>query len=387
MTVRDAGLDGIMGNADDATVARTFTVTVNTVNQSPTLDAIANPAAINENAGLQTVNLTGIGAGRATRNSCRSPPRATTRPCLPDPTVAYTSPNATGSLSYQPAAFAYGTAHATVTLRDAGLDGVMGNLDDATVTRTFTVMVNQVNQVPTLDAIADPAAIDENSGPQTVNLTGITAGTGDSQQLQVTATSDNTALIPNPTVAYTSPNATATLSYQPAAFEYGTAHVTATVRDAGLDGILGTADDGTFSQTFTVTVNAYQIANVVVAEATGPRDGILTVKDAIVVSWSMADRSGIASKSFLLDGNPVPTIYGPYDINYCVVVGPLNAGKHSFAIQVGGNSGQTSRYDGTIAVVDGQAESGPVISGVVIAENGTRDGILRADENLVCRGR
>ena len=37
--------------------------------------------------------------------------------------------------------------------------------------RTFTVTVNAVNDAPTLDAIADPAAIDEDAGVQTVNLT------------------------------------------------------------------------------------------------------------------------------------------------------------------------------------------------------------------------
>ena len=56
-----------------------------------------------------------------------------------------------------------------------------------------------VNQPPTLAPIADPAAIDANAGVQTVILTGISAGAGETQALSlVTATSDNTALIPNP---------------------------------------------------------------------------------------------------------------------------------------------------------------------------------------------
>ena len=69
---------------------------------------------------------------------------------------------------------------------------------------TFTVTVSPVNDQPTLTAIADPAAIPEDSGLQTVNLAGISAGGGESQTLTVTATSDNTGLIPNPTVNYTS---------------------------------------------------------------------------------------------------------------------------------------------------------------------------------------
>jgi len=44
----------------------------------------------------------------------------------------------------------------------------------------------------------------ENVGQQTVNLSGITSG-GESQTLVVTATSDNTGVIPNPIVTYTAP--------------------------------------------------------------------------------------------------------------------------------------------------------------------------------------
>ncbi len=42
---------------------RAFTITVTAVNDPPTLDAIPNPAAILEDAGLQTVNLAGIATG------------------------------------------------------------------------------------------------------------------------------------------------------------------------------------------------------------------------------------------------------------------------------------------------------------------------------------
>ena len=111
-----------------------------------------------------------------------------------------------------------GTAIVTVTVTDGGLDGNLGTAgDNGTFSRTFTVTVNAVNDAPTLDAIADPAAIDEDAAQQTVNLAGISAGGGESQTLQVTATSNNTGLIPNPTVTYTSPNATGSLAYTPVA--------------------------------------------------------------------------------------------------------------------------------------------------------------------------
>src|SRR5260221_14366125 len=52
------------GAASNNTVVRTFTVTVNPVNNAPTLNPISN-LTINENSSSQTVNLTGIGSGAA----------------------------------------------------------------------------------------------------------------------------------------------------------------------------------------------------------------------------------------------------------------------------------------------------------------------------------
>ena len=111
-----------------------------------------------------------------------------------------------------------------------------------------------VNHAPTLDSIANPAAIIENAGAQTVALSGISDGDGETQSIQFTVSSDNTTLIPSPTVTSTRP--TGTVSYTPAANQYGSAHLTVTVRDSGFDGIFGTSDDLATTRTFTVVVNS-----------------------------------------------------------------------------------------------------------------------------------
>jgi hypothetical protein len=77
-------------------------------------------------------------------------------------------------------------------------------------------------------------------------------GTGDTgQTLTVTATSSNLAVIPNPTVTYTSPNATGSISFTPVANQSGTVTITVTVTDNG-----GTACGAvnTISRTFVVDV-------------------------------------------------------------------------------------------------------------------------------------
>ena len=66
----------------------------------------------------------------------------------------------------------------------------------------------------------------------------------------ITASSSNTGLIPNPSVTYTSPNATGSLSYTPVANASGTATITVVVIDDG-----GTASGGVNAvtqNTFTV---------------------------------------------------------------------------------------------------------------------------------------
>src|SRR5262249_30093645 len=85
------------------------------------------------------------------------------------------------------------------------------------------------------------------------------------QTLAVTATSNNTALIPNPTVTYTSPSATGSLSYTPAAGQSGTATITVTGTDNG-------AGANTFSRSFTVTVTPPPSVSPVVP-ASGPTAG------------------------------------------------------------------------------------------------------------------
>jgi hypothetical protein len=114
----------------------------------PTLDPINNPSPIGEAASLQTVNFSGTGASPPANTLLTVTASSSNPGLIPSPTVNYTSPSATGSLSYTPVANASGSAMITVTVRDAGQDGFPGNGDDGTTNRTFTVVVNPTNDRP-----------------------------------------------------------------------------------------------------------------------------------------------------------------------------------------------------------------------------------------------
>ena len=110
MTVND-------GRRANNTVERTFLVTVNAVNDPPTLDAIRT-VTINEDAGLQTVDLAGSPrAGREPGQTLTVNATPRTR-ADPGPAVSTPAQSATGSLSFTPAANANGTATITVTVDD-----------------------------------------------------------------------------------------------------------------------------------------------------------------------------------------------------------------------------------------------------------------------------
>jgi len=254
------------GAASNNVVTRTFIVTVNSVNQAPTLNALAN-VTVQENAGTQTANLSGISSGATNENQTLTVTATSSNTGLiPNPSVSYTSPNATGSISFAPVPLGVGSSTITVTVNDGGASNNI-------VSRTFTVAVNGVNQQPTLNTITD-VAVNENAGSQTVNLSGITSGaTNEFQTLTLTATSSNPGLIPNPTVTYTSPNATGSLTFAPAAFGFGSSVITVTVNDGG-------ASNNIVSRTFNVTVspvNQTPTLNALTSVSVNENAGVQTV--------------------------------------------------------------------------------------------------------------
>ena len=215
-------------------VTQTFTVNVAAVFQPPTL-AVINNLSINENAGWQTVNLSGIGLGTGAGVGITA---SSSNPALvPNPVVSYASPNAGGSLMFAPAKNMFGTATITVTANN-GLS--KNNLS----TRTFTVGVAQVFQPPALPAL-NSISINENAGPQAIGLNGISQGTGPT--LSITASSSNPALITNLAVTCANPFANGCLAFTPVKNMFGTATITLTANN-------GLSRSNLSMRTFTLTI-------------------------------------------------------------------------------------------------------------------------------------
>lgn len=341
----------------------TVTLEVSAVNDPPTIAAISNPTAVREDIGQQTVNFSGVGAGGNETQTLTITAVSSNPTLIPNPAVTYTSPNASGSLSYTPAPNQSGTATITVTVTDNGgtADGGVNQFQ-----RSFTVSVTAVNDAPTLDAIDNPAPILEDAGTQNFSLTGISAGPVETQTLTVTATSSNTALIPNPTITYSSPNATGNLAFAPVANQSGEAVITVRVQDNG-----GTANSGVnfITRSFTVSVTPVN------DPPTPSGESYSTTQNQPL----FANAPGVLANDKDLEGSPLTAI---------LVSGPsqgllnLNADGSFVYLPPTGFTGNTSF---TYRARDGQDNSATTatvaITVAAVAAPATVSGALWNDEN------
>ncbi len=149
VTVRDNG-GTAQGSID--TASRTFTVTVQPVNDRPTLAVIAD-LIMTENDPSQVMSLTGIAAGPVNEaGQTLTITAVSSRPDLiPNPTVSYASPQSAGALTVAPIANASGTATIFVTVRD---NAGTANGGQDTFSRSFTVTVQPVVHLPVVNTNA-----------------------------------------------------------------------------------------------------------------------------------------------------------------------------------------------------------------------------------------
>jgi len=201
-------------------------------------------------------------------------------------------------ITFTPNVDYFGTDDVQLILTDT-----MEGTDQVTLSLTW----NDINDAPTLDPIADPAVISEDAGEQTISFTGISTGaTNETQTLIVTALSSNTALIPNPTVNYTSGMTNGTLNYTPVAGESGTALVTVTVVEEGA------TVNATVEQTFTVSVEAnptISINSVSINESVGTATLTATLANTssqtITVDFETADDTAVVTEDYVASSDTI----------------------------------------------------------------------------------
>lgn len=272
------------GQAQNNTLVRTFTVSVNT---PPTLSDITN-RIVNEDASSLIVPFT-IGDAESGPGSVTLAFTSSNPALVPDNTLTPVGTGPNRGVVVTPLPERSGITLITVIATDP-----LG----AAVSDSFLLTVTSVNDTPTLGGIVNQSVL-VNSGPQTVNLSGISAGGNEVQILRLSATSDNPSLIPQPTLSYTSPSSTGVLTFTPVTNAVGSANITVTVMDDG-----GTANGAQdfVTQTFVVTVSP----------TTPTRLAIVRSGNMVTVSWPvnagsfvLQSQDGLAAAWGDVFGSPV----------------------------------------------------------------------------------
>lgn len=207
------------------TATSVFTLTVNAVNDAPTISAITNKTT---NQGSASAPIAFTINDIDSTLSCGSNVTATSSntTVIPNANVAFsgTAPNCTAIVT--PAPGQYGNATITFTLTDSGTP-----LPALTATSVFGMTVTQVNQAPVISAITNKVTNEDTA------ISGITFTISDSDSTvfcnNVTGVSSNTSVVPsaNIVISGTAPNCSATIT--PIANASGSTNITLTITDNG----------------------------------------------------------------------------------------------------------------------------------------------------------
>lgn len=237
------GTDTFTYKANDGlhdSVAGTVTVTINPVNDPPTVSDI-----VNQTTALSTAKSVGFTANDPDTAQAALVVTATSNnPALiPNTSLVVTGTTASRTLKMTPVADQTGTAVITV------------NVDDGqyTATDSFVLTVG-TNSAPTISDIADQTTNED------VSLSGIAFTVADADtpldNLLITATSSDTTLVPNANLVIGGTGGNRSLSITPAANQNGTATITVSVSDGNL-----TATD-TLALTVTAVNDAPTISDI-----------------------------------------------------------------------------------------------------------------------------
>ncbi|NBV21606.1 MAG: hypothetical protein EBS05_06750 [Proteobacteria bacterium] len=161
VTAQDDG--GTANGGVDTSAPQTFTITVTAVNDAPSFTLLSATVTVLEDAGAQSVAnfTTNIVAGPADEAA-----QLVAFTLTNDNNALFSSQpviGANGTLTFTPAANAYGSATVTVVAQDNG--GTANGGVDTSAAQTFTITVNSVNDAPTVTLAASNIALLEDSGP------------------------------------------------------------------------------------------------------------------------------------------------------------------------------------------------------------------------------
>jgi hypothetical protein len=332
-----------VSNGTQTSSPATMSITITPVNDAPSFGA-ANPPAVNEGAGAQSVpGWATFDAGPANEASQSVLAYQVTNVSAPALFAAGPAVAANGTLTYTLAADANGSATFDVAVQDNG--GTANGGVDTSAAQSFTITVNAVNDAPDFTGGGDASA-PEDADAQLVAgwATGIDDGDADAAQalaFQVTGNTNAALFATGPTVDA----GTGNLSFTPAADANGSATITLVLSDDG-----GTANGGvdtSAAYNFDIAITAVNDApsfTAVDPPAVNEGSGSQSVPNWAAFDPGPVNESGQAVAEYQVGaiGNPglfavAPSVANDGTLTYTVA--PDVSGSSSFSVAVRDNGG------------------------------------------------
>ena len=229
-----AGLDTFSYTASDGNEKSnpaTVAINVKGTNNPPTLDNIADPAPINEDAARQSVRITGISSGDTRREELELHVFTDNPQLLTNLEVNYNQGDDFAIVSYTPAADAFGKAEVTVTVEDDGTDCKLSTRgDNLKTSQSFTVVVNPVNDLPLIDSDVIQVTIEEDSQSDLIPFT-ISDVETPADRLEILIESGDPVAIPPENIVITGEGNQRFVQITPDPDQHGHTHIVLTVMD------------------------------------------------------------------------------------------------------------------------------------------------------------
>ncbi|HXJ75238.1 MAG TPA: hypothetical protein VNM37_20450, partial [Candidatus Dormibacteraeota bacterium] len=317
-----------------------FTLTVNAFNDPPTISDIPDQ---NVAAGTSTAAIPFVIGDQETPAANLALTAVSANAALvPDAAVVFGGSGSNRTVTVTPASGVSGSSLITVRVSD----GTNQVSDTFTVTVSGGSTTPGTNRPPTLDPIND-IVLSQSGAPRPVTVTGISAGAAnENQTLILAASSSDPSVVPHPLINYTSPGATATLTFVAAPFATGSATITVTLSD-------GQPQNGTTTRTFTAAVNTAPLiaglGNTSIPEDSSGTSLSFTVSDAddspetLAVTASSSNPALLPAAGVVVGGagnnrtltlTPLPDLFGFSTVTVSVSDANGNTNSQSLLVTV-----------------------------------------------------
>ncbi|MCY1080691.1 Ig-like domain-containing protein [Archangium lansingense] len=314
----------------------TVTITITPVNDTPTLSSVANQT-IAEDSSTGDLAFT-VGDVETAAGSLTVTATSSNTALVPnDPAnLVFGGSGTSRTLNVVPAANANGSTTITLSVSDGSV----------TTTSTFTVDVTAVNDAPTISPVANQSIAEDSSTGELAFTVGDVETAADS--LTVTATSSNTALVPNDpaNLVFGGSGTSRTLKVVPVANANSSTTITLSVSDGSV----------TTTSTFTVDVTAVNdvptispVANQRIPAGSSTGDLAFTVGDVETAAGSLTV-TATSSNTGLVPNDPSNLILGGSGSSRTLNVVPVASASGSTTITLSVSDGTTTTTTFTVDV-------------------------------------